>query len=212
MEQETTFQDSSLPPERALSLPHFEEEATMLSARPVVPLHEVKAKSRSRRHLLLGAALLVAASIGALTASLIYSRGGQTQEDSAAVQDASSPTDNFVSPSGEAMGSAVNSNETADLSEPSDKIVATTRAETKNRDSFNVKKPAVAAPQPRKQPERLASAPIVENRDETRAEEMEMRREQRREARRLRRERRVNGRPGDGSTRIREIFEGSPRP
>ena len=65
-----------------LSLPHFDEEATLQSARPVVPLHEVKAQGRSRRRWLLGGALALAATLGAVTASLIYSQGSQPEEAS----------------------------------------------------------------------------------------------------------------------------------
>ena len=56
----------------ALTEPHFDEEATMLSARPVVPLEEIRAETNSRRRLAFGLSILVALVIGALGATLIY--------------------------------------------------------------------------------------------------------------------------------------------
>jgi hypothetical protein len=60
-----------------LSEPHFDEEATILSARPVVPLHEIKATDRSSKRLTFGLALIAALMIGALGATLIYRQRGQ---------------------------------------------------------------------------------------------------------------------------------------
>ncbi|MEP6818534.1 MAG: hypothetical protein ABJA18_03300 [bacterium] len=62
-----------------LSEPHFDEEATLLSARPVVPLREIKAEGRSGKRLVFGVAMLGSLTVGVLGATLIYKRQGQEQ-------------------------------------------------------------------------------------------------------------------------------------
>src|SRR5215510_8226281 len=48
--------------------PNFDDERTLLSARPVVPLNEIDAKVRRKRHWLLGGAFAVAMMLGAASA------------------------------------------------------------------------------------------------------------------------------------------------
>lgn len=48
--------------------PEFDDERTLLSARPVVPLNEIDAKVRRKRHLVLGGAFAVAMMLGAASA------------------------------------------------------------------------------------------------------------------------------------------------
>ena len=50
--------------------PHFEDEWTLQSARPVVPLEKINAKERHRRHWLLGGAFAIAMMLGAASALL----------------------------------------------------------------------------------------------------------------------------------------------
>src|SRR5688572_27462446 len=50
--------------------PHFDDERTLLSARPVVPLEKIDAKERHRRHWLLGGAFALAMILGATSALL----------------------------------------------------------------------------------------------------------------------------------------------
>src|SRR5687768_6809505 len=64
-----------------LDEPHF-DEATLLSARPVVPLHAVKAESSLDRRWALGLAIVVALLIGAFGATLVYKLRGQKQSTS----------------------------------------------------------------------------------------------------------------------------------
>jgi hypothetical protein len=52
------------------SEPHFDDERTMLSARPVVPLEKINAKVRHRRFWFLGGAFAVAMMLGAASALL----------------------------------------------------------------------------------------------------------------------------------------------
>src|SRR6185295_19044176 len=52
------------------SEPRFDDERTLLSARRVVPLEKIKAKTRHRRHWFLGGAFAVAMMLGAASALL----------------------------------------------------------------------------------------------------------------------------------------------
>jgi len=214
MEQEHTFRNPPLSPEEPLTLPHFDEEATLQSARPVVPLHQVKAAAHSKRRFLLGVALVIAASLGALT-SLIYNRRVNPQEASAtttAPDSSQALSDSSISASGGAAGLPVNSDPVATplISTENPNVRATARTGANRRESPDFTSPTRA----RSNSGTFASAPVDQEReDEILAEESELSRAQRREARRLRRERRLNeNRTGDGLTRIREIFEGSPNP
>src|SRR5687768_544899 len=63
-----------------LSLPHFDEDATLLSARPVVPLHEVMIETRSRRRVIFGLTILAAILLGAISATLLLMESGQNPE------------------------------------------------------------------------------------------------------------------------------------
>lgn len=198
-----------------LSLPHFDEEATLQSARPVVPLHEVKAHGRSKRRWLLGGALALAATLGAVTASLIYRHGSQPEEPSVVDTNADSTpaAGDFVSPSGEASGSSVNPSEAATSKTEPERVETASETRETSKSAVSVRKQVPQNPV-RRRADGGAVSPTVDQvrEDEILAEEMEFRRE-RREARRLRRERRVNeGNAAEGLTRIREIFEGSPRP
>lgn len=198
-----------------LSLPHFDEEATLQSARPVVPLHEVKAHGRSKRRWLLGGALALAATLGAVTASLIYRHGSQPEEPSVVDTNADSTpaAGDFVSPSGEASGSSVNPSEAATSKTEPERVETASETRETSKSAVSVRKQVPQNPV-RRRADGGAVSPTVDQvrEDEILAEEMEFRRE-RREARRLRRERRVNERnAAEGLTRIREIFEGSPRP
>lgn len=200
-----------LPEEEPLTLPNFDDEATVQSARPVVPLHEVRKASRSRNKMLLGSALCLATLVGAVAASLVFSERSQPVEESATATMPESSKDTnpgFTTPSGEASGAIV---------DPSETVAVETGAESADSTEG---RPEVqtASPVGRKQPVRNTRVPrpveeVVSNPepdpDQYReADERAARREERREARRFRRERRT----ADGLTRIREIFEGSPRP
>ena len=50
--------------------PHFDDVRTLLSARPVVPLEKIEAKTRCRRQWILGSAFAVAMMLGAASALL----------------------------------------------------------------------------------------------------------------------------------------------
>ena len=212
MENEQTSFGYSVDPNEALSLPHFDEEETLQSARPVVPLHEVQGEERSKRRFLLGAALALAGILGAATASLVYSHRDQAGNPSAVEMNGESgATDENVAPSSEVTGASLNSNEEASIPEP-EKVVASSPKTSTSRSAVAVRQ-TPKTPEIPKHSERADSLETDPDRGETISpEERELRRDERREARRIRRERRVERQSRDGMTRIREIFEGSPRP
>jgi len=74
-----TYFDDDLP----LSEPHFDEEATLLSAQPVVALTDIEAKSRTRKRLAFGVAMFFSIIAGALGATFIYKY--KSQRDAAIV-------------------------------------------------------------------------------------------------------------------------------
>ncbi|MDQ2937676.1 MAG: hypothetical protein M3R67_09215, partial [Acidobacteriota bacterium] len=64
-----------------LAEPRFDEEATMLSARPVVPLETVAARSRRTRTLVVGLTFAGAVLVGMLVAGVYYSRFNGTSSN-----------------------------------------------------------------------------------------------------------------------------------
>lgn len=199
--------DDSSAAEEPLTFPHFDDEATVQSARPVVPLDEVRRASRSKK-MLLGAALCLATIVGAVAASFVLSHRPQPLEGSATAtipESSQEASTGFIPPSGEASGATVDPNETVAVD------TAATTDRTTNGIEVQPSSPVSRQQSIRNSRESKPVERVVRPEPEAEdyeAEERAARREERREARRLRRERRASG----GLTRIREIFEGSPRP
>ena len=210
MENRNLALEDSLPEEEPLTLPHFEDEVTVQSARPVVPLHEIESSSRTRQKMLLFASLCLAALVGVFAASFVFSDRTQDVEESATATISESSEDGstgFITASGEAGGATVDPSETIATD------IETSRAD-RTEDEPKVQTPTTVS-RPQTMKNARVPKPVEKDVSKTEAEpedlqadERQTRREERREARRLRRERRT----GDGLTRIREIFEGSPRP
>ena len=200
------YQDFSLEQSEELTVPHFDDEETIQSARPVVPLHEVRKASLTKQRLLLGGALCVAAVVGALTASWLS--GLQRVPESTSTNEQSSLTSDFV-PSGEAGGATVDPNEAVALDS---EATSDPDGLTVERKPTNVRRtPNKNTPTPKKIEKVIPQ--VSESDNQSVPSDEELFRERRREARRLRRERRVDERrSADGLTRIREIFEGPQRP
>jgi hypothetical protein len=207
MEKSYSSTDHSPVFDQDLSLPHFDEDATLLSARPVVPLHEVKSQTRSRRRVIFGLTILAAILLGAISATLLLMQNGYSPE-SVAETEVSQPA---VSSSGAAGGSIVKPAESTvqlareSVAQPPDNEVPGDRGVTTKKRSTaailrNTVKPARTGSPDRERDQDF------ENDDKDRFERRNARREERRQ-RRDRREQR-----GDDLLRIREIFEGSPRP
>jgi len=216
-----------------LEEPHFDEESTILSARPVVPLQVVEAKSRSLRRILIGSALVVALLIGAFAASFVYRlRSGQPASDVVATEDSPAQSQ-VVLESGVAALEPPDPEPVVEPEEPEPTVL-----DKKQRDEpavvMNVR--AKSSPSISREPApRVPRTAIRSRRDEPieedlasrrelnqeirRAERREERRQERREERRARRVEEANhqgrdrdSRSTDDLSRIREIFEGRPRP
>ncbi len=192
-----------------LEEPHFDQEATVLSARPVVPLEVVEKKERSGKRWAFAAVIVGALLIGALSAALVYKLRDAEPASVAQEGELAEPPVRTVEAGVGAIAPAepTSPNEPV-MEEAAEKIpakapvstvrepVGVSRNGRQNRDSSN-------------------------NREEQLAEERELQKENRRaerkmERRRLRRAERQaqrNAEPrSDDLLRIREIFEGAPRP
>ena len=185
-----------------LAEPHFDEEATLLSARPVVPLQDVKAEARSRNRLVIGLAMACSVVVGAFGATLIYKQRGQqppTAIVGTAVPGAAGiPLDESAPALGEDAVGAVNA-----TSQTGAATVDKKTAPWVSRSPATV----VAV-------KRMKASPRE-------VDEIELSRTERIDARRLRRRsereawREAGGRPrrpADDTLRIRDIFEGPSRP
>jgi len=62
--------ESAIDSPNLASEPHFDDERTLISARPVVPLEKINAKARNRKRWFLGGAFAVAMMLGAASALL----------------------------------------------------------------------------------------------------------------------------------------------
>jgi len=187
----------------SLGEPHFDEEATLLSARPVVPLQEIEAGERSRKRLIVGFAMACSLMMGALAATLIYKQRGQAQSAAIstavpgaagiAVDDPVTPAATEVEGGTGGVLPQVSAPTVEKKSAPSSSIgVASTAAESQQKKNL---------------PDEL------DERDLSREERIEDRRFRRRLARQARRD--SLGRPrrsSDDLLRIRDIFEGPRRP
>jgi len=215
-----------------LSLPHFDEEATLLSARPVIPLHEVRAETRSKHRLIFASTIVAAAMVGAIGASLLFIPGDkQTSSvaegeqglsvnpdpslpnESGSSHDAAGQSTAGNSPSGQVIDSGESAALTAVTNEQIDQT--TTATPTSRKSNVNRgQAPGTVSRTARANPNTSAQTTLAGNDDaDLEFDERRLRREERREARRLRQERRNSReRSSDDLMRIREIFEGVPRP
>ena len=195
-----------------LAEPHFDEEATVLSARPVVPLNEIKEAS-SRKHLVFGLSMLASLIVGGLITTLIFKQRGQK-------------------PAAEIAGSAIagfgaNATDSAVSAPSAGEVKEDLTAEPEVNAAPEDKNAQVKVNPAVKPPETKTVRPIPEDaavdtalEDISREERREMRRAERFEEWRLRRQaareagdvRGRRRRSEDDLLRIREIFEGSPRP
>lgn len=202
MESNTT-QEQYFSNELPLVEPHFDEEATLLSAQPVVPLQQIKSEERARRGLILGAIIACSLAVGGLGAAFIYKRSGQ--ESSTAIVSKAAPGAAGISPDepvaavAEAVGggAAGMSPESVTAPEP-----------TKSVPPVSHRAVATVVDTKRKRP----LPPQVQERDLTRAEPIDEWRLRRRSEREAWRESRRRQRRSDELLRIRDIFEGPSRP
>jgi hypothetical protein len=191
--------------EPTLTEPHFDEEATVLSAQPVVPLRKIEAKERSGKRIALGLTVMLSLLVGALGGAVIYKQRGQKQ--STAVLDAAIP-----GVEGVAIAEPLPA---AEVAEPVTK--AEPAPETKQLPVIAA--PAAATKSVESRPRRVEAAKRakqapVETGDweQQRAERIEAWRARRKQEREEMKEARRYRNRADDLLRIREIFEGSRRP
>ncbi len=203
--------------ESPLAEPHFDDETTLLSARPVVPLDKVWTEARSGRRLAFGLAIVAALIIGALGATFIYKQRGQKQTTAILTTDSqASEQPTQQSPAAiDAGGATLDSQSSAATASENLQNVPTNQ----QNDTFAMEKkfaPAVS-PEAESGSGSETSQNLAKNRKDgeeiLRAERMETRRLRRMAERQARKDTRGDkGQPSDDLLRIREIFEGSPKP
>ena len=186
-----------------LGEPHFDEEAPLLSARPVVPLQEIKAEERSRKRLIVGFAMACSLMMGALAATLIYKQRGQAQSAavSTAVPGAAGiAVDGPVSPTATEVGAGATGVST-------EAGATTVEKQSVPSASGSTASTAVESQQKKNLPQ------VVDETELSREERIEARRLRRKLERQARRESwERRRRTSDDLLRIRDIFEGPSRP
>ena len=201
----TTTDQQFIGAEPSLEEPHFDEEATLLSAQPVVPLAAIEAttaKSWFPHPWLLGLGLIGALMIGVFATAMYYSRS--KDHSSKTFQDGELVA-GVEGESSESINSFSGPTATQPAVEPEVPAEVQTAA---------AKQPVKTSVELGKKPRpRLVTVIRETNRsNQTEEDILENRRAARREARQERRERRRDSRSSDELLRIRDIFEGSPRP
>ena len=207
-------------PSKPISQPHFDEEATLLSARPVVPLKEVKAKARSKRRLFFALAIMISLLFGAFTAILIsylQHAGDQATVDdnqSAGTKEQTSISADGVklaSSSPGAGGSSIESDPTASArknGEPTSGIHSLRKSRQEKNQTPRATRSATASSATSEAVQNDVPNPDRDGREASRDRSEARRR--RREA--VRKSRKNRDESSDDLLRIREIFEGAPRP
>jgi hypothetical protein len=200
-------------PDLPLAEPHFDDEATLLSAQPVVPFRKLLAKPGLSRPWVFGLALAGALLLGVSATALYYSRVRTT---------GSEPVSN-----GETVSSGVHgfaSDTVAPDESPIIEATEVTGSESSSVDSDTSSGVKAHVPSWTRRPPNSSNAvskkpahrrvTVVDQSSEREYESREERRAARREAKerkQTKRERRA-GRSSDELLRIRDIFEGPQRP
>jgi len=188
-----------------LTEPHFDEEATVLSARPVVPLEEIQSEQHSRKRLLFGLAIACSLALGALSGLLFFKKSEQ-ESATAITQAAPGAAGITVDAPVAAIAESVDAGATGITPQSETETQAPT-VSTKPVRSVSPNSRAVATKPQTPMP------PQVEEREENWDERFYERRRRRMSEREAMREsRRRQRRSADDLLRIRDIFEGPPRP
>jgi hypothetical protein len=204
-------------PDTPLAEPHFDEEVTLLSARPVVPIEQLNRKPVSTRPWVFGLALAGAILLGVSATALYYSKfrttGSQAEPNidklSSGVQGVATEAVNRAKPaidprettaSAGAGNSSIDSRTSAPVKAQAPSVSWTSRPP--NSSNATSKKSA-----------HLHPAVVIDPGAEPEYEIQE-RRWEKREAKERKRENRRgrDHKSSDELLRIREIFEGPPRP
>lgn len=187
-----------------LAEPHFDEEATVLSAQRVVPLREIKTEEGSRKRLAFGVAMVFSLLVGALSATLIYKQRGQ-KEVAPIVNTAIPGVDGIVVDQPASRPTvAENIGEAGTGSLPEGGVPTGDQ----NPSSLS----SVAAQSAQLTPRQKRMTHQTYESDLSRSERIESRHLRLKSEREAEKEPRRNQRKSDDLLRIREIFEGPPRP
>lgn len=194
-------------PGAGLLEPHFDEEATVLSARPVVPLEEIKSQTTFRHRWILGLAVAGALLLGVTASAFYFSRqnsnafAGLLESDKIGGDASGLTTDLGLSGSTQASSQSTSVPETRSITrtEVAPEMPLSDSAPKASRKPV-AKLVDVLTPRS----ERYIEERIREERKGARYEEKQRRRQARREMR--------EDKSGDDLTRIREIFEGRRKP
>ena len=207
--ESTTTDQQFFSPEASLSEPHFDQEATVLSARPVVPLTNVNDATPVHtgktfpRPWILGLALAGTLLLGIVATAIYYS--GLDGNNSSSLVDVEAAASGEASPTqSEAFSGPTAVQPTIDTVTPAEaKRTAPVKSQQAKSSATDSGKPA---------PRLVAVIRETDNGvepTESREDRKAARRQERQERRRAERERRKSS---DDVLRIRDIFEGSPRP
>lgn len=212
--ESTTTARQFLGAEASLSEPHFDEEATLLSARAVVPLASlkgltaVKAKTSFPRPWILGLGLVGALLVGIFATAIYYSRLEKNHSK-------------FFDDAEVAAGVEANTTKSEDsfsgptAAQPA--VIADRGAADVSRQASARSQPLKSSAGPARNPVARLEAVITEARSSEQAiggareDRKAARKQARQEQRRAEREKRDSG-SADDLLRIRDIFEGLPRP
>ena len=186
-----------------LAEPHFDEEATVLSARPVVPLKKVVARARLTQVLVIGLTFAGACVVGMLAAGIYYSRlsgnsskaFANTETITSGVQARSTETDHTLTPP---------------AAPPQVSVESDTPARVSSVTPAPIEEPETSTEAPKK-PVARRVAVLTFPRSGGDRERREARREEKARKRDMKRENQENKSSRD-LLRIREIFEGPHKP
>ena len=178
--------------------PHFNDERTMLSAQPVVPLEEIEAKVKHRRRWFLGSAFAVAMLLGAASAlvSAYFKLRGAPEPEIQTLSVSSVPE--------------ITTAEVLPVVESTPQ--STQSPQPRNRDRATRVAPVIVEPPLRDEEDelrRIRDAVLVDEWQERRQRRAERRAERREERRERRRAERDSERD---LSNLDEIFEGRRRP
>jgi hypothetical protein len=201
MESEITTAESGL--ELPLDEPHFDDEATVLSARPVVPLdevesYEVQTPSRFARGWVFAATVLGAMLLGVVVGLAYYSYSNRQPGQPAADESVVAGVD------GMAVEPAAGIEALATAPEVQQTTPARAEAEVAVTRPPSVSRPVASANEGRKPVARRVEVLTWPSTKEDRKAARRLAKQQRKELERESRDRNL--------TRIREIFEGPQRP
>lgn len=200
-------------PDSPLAEPHFDDEATLLSARPVVPFKKLLVKPGFSRPWVFGLALAGALLLGVSVSALYYSLFGTTGKQPASNgETVSSGVHGFASDTVD--DSPIEATEATEAIAPETSSVdSDSSARVKAQSPSWTTRPPNSSNAVSKKPAHRRAREVDES-SEREYESREERRAARREAKerkRANRERRAD-RSSDELLRIRDIFEGPPRP